>query len=611
MGVVGAHAPLTQAPGAYWRRAVIVVATSLFVATALTMALRPYIVSAIFVFYYGAAAISALTAGLAAGIVTALVGAVLGNRLAPVPETMPVNITGTLAYLGVSTVLSLIAESVRRTRAAVEAHAEQLQRQAGELEAQRLEAQVLAGELEQSNGELEVAKKDAEASRDAALAGEDRLRFVDEVSRVLGSSLDYETTIRTVARLAVPKFADWCSVDLLIEGKIRTLAVVHVDPEKVKFARELQLKYPPRPESPTGPPYVIRTGQPIFLPRVTDEMLVETALNEEHLAILRSLTIHSVMVVPMNARGTTVGALTLVSTRPDLIYDRLTLAVAEQIATRAAVAIDNARLYRAALTANESKANFLATMSHELRTPLTAIIGYEELLSEEVSGPVTDTQRHQLARIKVSARHLLSLIDDILLYARVEAGRESLRIEPVTAKSIVDDALAFVAPTAADKNLVLRAEPIDPHLTLRTDAGKLRQMLLNLLANAMKFTSKGEVVIRVRERDDMVAFEVRDTGIGIEPDDLEHIFNPFWQVEQRTTRVAGGSGLGLSVTQHLARLLGGDVTVQSERGVGSTFTIELPKATAMLSPGETPASRPSRADGGDAQRSRKTREETR
>jgi signal transduction histidine kinase len=590
MGVVGADAPLTRRPAAYWRHAAIVVAASLLVATALTLTLRPFLTRAIFVFYYGASAVSAMTAGLAAGITTALIGAVLGNQLAAMPDAMPVNIAATLAYLAVSTVLSVIAESVRRTRVSVETHAEQLQQQAGELEAQRIEAQVLAGELEQSNDELEAAKKDAEAARDAALASEDRLRLIDDASRVLGSSLDYETTIGTVARLAVPKFADWCTVDLVVEGKIRQLALVHVDPEKVKFARELQAKYPPDQESPTGPAHVIRTGMPLFFPQVRDDMLVAAARNDEHLAILRSLTIHSVMIVPMNARGTTVGALSLISSRPDLGYDANTLVVAEQLAARAAVAIDNARLYRAALTANESKANFLATMSHELRTPLTAIIGYEELMSEGVSGPVSDTQRHQLQRIKVSAGHLLSLIDDILLYARAEAGRESVRVEPVAAKSIVDDALAFVAPTAAEKKLVVRAEPIDPELIIRTDAGKVRQMLLNLLANAMKFTAQGEVVVSVHDREEMVAFEVRDTGIGIQGEDLEHIFNPFWQVEQRTTRKAGGSGLGLSVTQHLARLLGGDIKVKSEKNVGSTFTILVPKTSATLTPGEPPAS---------------------
>jgi signal transduction histidine kinase len=155
-----------------------------------------------------------------------------------------------------------------------------------------------------------------------------------------------------------------------------------------------------------------------------------------------------------------------------------------------------------------------------------------------------------------------------------------VRLEPVVAKGVVDDAVAFVAATASERGLDLRAETIDPALMLRTDVGKLRQMLVNLLSNAVKFTTRGYVVVRAFSRDDVVVFEVRDTGIGIDREDLEHIFDPFWQVEQTTTRKIGGSGLGLSVTRRLARLLGGDVTVHSEPFVGSTFRIELPAAPA-------------------------------
>jgi signal transduction histidine kinase len=285
----------------------------------------------------------------------------------------------------------------------------------------------------------------------------------------------------------------------------------------------------------------------------------------------------SVMIVPMRARGETLGAMTLVSSRPERLFDQRDLSVAMELARRAAMAVDNARLYRAALAANEAKANFLATMSHELRTPLTAIIGYEELLVEGIPGKVNDVQRQQLRRIKASASHLLSLIDEILLYARVEAGRESIRIEPVVAKGVVDDALAYVAPMAAERSLSVRADGVDPALLFSTDAGKLRQMLLNLLANAVKFTARGEVTVRAFERDGSVVFEVQDTGIGIRPEHQQHIFDPFWQVRQNTTREKGGSGLGLSVTRRLARLLGGDVMVESTPLVGSTFRITLPK----------------------------------
>jgi len=565
------------------RRAAIV-GGSLIAATGLSIALKGYITSAIFVFFYALVIVSSMVVGAVGGIVATVVGALLGNYIARGEITTDApSLIGTLAFAAMGTALSFIVDTSRRARNSVESHAKQLEDQAVELDSQREEAQIIAEELEQTNAELEMAMEDAEHARDAAIASEDRLRLIDEASRVLASSLDYETTVAAVARLAVPKFADWAAVDVLVDGEIRQLAIAHVDEEKVRWARELNAKYRPLPDAPTGVPKVIRTGEPDFYPRITDDLIVAGARDAEHLKILRELNFRSAMVVPMKARGSTIGALTLVSSRPDLEFDAESLALAGQLARRSAMAIDNARLYRAALAANEAKANFLATMSHELRTPLTAIIGYEELLAEGISGAVTEAQKAQLNRIKVSASHLLSLIDEILLYARVEAGRESVRIEPVVVKGIVDDAIAFVAPMAAERHLVVRSEPIDPSVMMRTDGGKLRQMLLNLLSNAVKFTNRGEIVVRVSDRGESMAFAVKDTGIGIDREDLVHVFDPFWQVEQTTTRKIGGSGLGLSVTQRLARLLGGDVEAESEPFAGSTFTIVLPKTPVQSS----------------------------
>ena len=177
------------------------------------------------------------------------------------------------------------------------------------------------------------------------------------------------------------------------------------------------------------------------------------------------------MIVPMIARGHIIGAMTVASATATRPFDQGSLALARDLARRAAVAIDNAQLYQAAVVANESKANFLATMSHELRTPLTAIIGYDELLAEGIAGEVNDAQRQQLDRIKVNARQLLALIEEILLYARVESGRESVRLEEVRAKELVDDAIMVVAPMAQTKHLSLTAEAIAPTLTLTTDSG--------------------------------------------------------------------------------------------------------------------------------------------
>ncbi len=401
--------------------------------------------------------------------------------------------------------------------------------------------------------------------------------LLSEASRVLASTLDYESTLESVARLAVGELAEWCAVDLVqAGGAIRQAIVAHIDEERIKWARDLNKRYPPDYTLPTGVGQVIRTGQPEIYPEIPDEMLVASAQDEQHLAIMRELQIESALIVPMIARGRTLGALTLIG-RKGRRYGDADLALAMEIATRAAIAIDNAQLYRSALAASEAKSAFLATMSHELRTPLNAIIGYQSLLKEGIDGSLNESQLAQLSRIRASADHLLGLIDEILTFSRVEAGKEVVRLEDEQLRPLVEGAVAMVRPLAEHKGLTLRAEV--PDGVIRTDGGKVRQILVNLLSNAAKFTDKGEITLRGRRDANGAEFYISDTGIGIAPENLQRIFEPFWQVEQSSTRRAGGTGLGLTVSRSLARLLGGDVTVESKPGEGSAFTVTLPTQT--------------------------------
>jgi PAS domain S-box-containing protein len=429
---------------------------------------------------------------------------------------------------------------------------------------------------------------------DAERRARDASQFLAEASRLLSSSLDLESTMRNLATAAVPRFADWCTIEMLENPesaewppRLRRIALAHDDPAKLAWGEALSARLPTDWDQAGGLPRVFREKVSEFIPRVTDEMLVAGARSPEQLELMRELHLSSLIMVPLSARGRLLGALTLLLTDSERVYDASDLEVAEDLGRRAATAIDNSTLYLAALEAqraaeqaNQAKMEFLATMSHELRTPLNAIGGYAELLHIGVRGPVTPAQQLDLERIQHSQQHLLSLINDVLNFAKLEAGKVEIRLGPVRVRETLEDLEPLLSPQLASKGLTLDSTPCDATLTVRADEDKLRQVLLNVLSNAVKFTPEGGRITVGCEHDEReVRIVVRDTGIGVAGEYLERIFDPFVQLERRLTNVVAGTGLGLAISRDLARAMNGDISVVSTPGVGSTFTVHVPRET--------------------------------
>jgi PAS domain S-box-containing protein len=403
---------------------------------------------------------------------------------------------------------------------------------------------------------------------------EDNLRFLARATDLLASSLDFETTLKTVARLAVPEFAEWCAVDVVDEsGETRRLAVAHADPAKIELAHELRQRYPPNLET-DAVGRVIRTGHTDWMAEIPFELIERAARDPEHLEIMRALGLRSYVVAPLRASpGHILGALTFV--RSESRFSEADVAFADELARRAGVAIENSRLYGEARAANRAKDDFLATLSHELRTPMTAVLGWARMLQMGMS---QDESVDAVNAIEKSASVQMQLIEDILDMSRIMAGKMRIDRTPVDLRDVTEAALATVRPAAAAKQIEIFTSYPPNVPPVAGDGGRLQQVVWNLLTNAIKFTNRGgTVMVRVSCTPESVSIAVKDSGIGIDRDFLPHVFERFRQQDSSTTRAHGGIGLGLAIARHLVELHGGRITPESEgRGRGATFTVDFP-----------------------------------
>jgi K+-sensing histidine kinase KdpD len=406
---------------------------------------------------------------------------------------------------------------------------------------------------------------------------ERRLAFLAEASGRLSASLDYLATLANLAHIAIPEIADWCIVHLLDDdGVPRLVAATHTDPELAARRRDLEERYPPALDDLAPYAQVLRTGDVVHIEAVSDQYLRSIARDAAHLDQLREFDLRSLLSVPLMIEDCACGAVTLANAESGRSFGENDITLALELGRRAGNAVENARLYQAAHHASETKSDFLAVMSHELRTPLNAIIGYSDLLLMGVPDGVPERARRQIERIRIASTSLLHLVEEVLSFSRVEAGKEEIRISPVDLPALVRECITMIEPLAAEKDLSLEFRTGTEPLKVVSDERKIRQIMTNLLSNAVKFTERGTITVSTRQEDGMMLIDVHDTGIGISSEHQERIFDPFWQVEQSATRRFGGTGLGLGVARKLAKLLEGRLEVQSTPGVGSTFTLALP-----------------------------------
>jgi PAS domain S-box-containing protein len=415
-----------------------------------------------------------------------------------------------------------------------------------------------------------------EAARAAAEAAGRRSEFLAEASAVLSSSLEYHSTLSKVAELAVAQFADWCSVDVVEDGAVRRITVCHKDPAKQDLVERILGEFVPNPGFEHGAARVLRTGEPDFVRRVDDDWLASISSDDEHFRLLSDLGPKSYICVPMRARGRILGCVSLATAESGRLYEQEDLNLAQDLAGRAALTVDNVQLYREAQRANRMKDEFLATVSHELRTPLNSMLGWARMLR---TGRLDSAHSlRALETIERNAKAQAQIIEDLLDISRIISGKLRLDMRAVDVVAVIEAAVDSVRLAAEAKGIRIQRALDTGAGPILGDPDRLQQVIWNLLSNAIKFTHKGgRIQVRLERINSHVEITVSDTGVGIEPEFLPRVFERFQQGDSSSTRKHGGLGLGLAIVSQLVELHGGTVEVESQgRNQGSTFRVALP-----------------------------------
>ncbi len=410
-------------------------------------------------------------------------------------------------------------------------------------------------------------------------------RFLARASEVLASSLDYEVTLRTVARLAVPTFADWCIVDVIgDDGEIERLEVAATDPVQENVLRQFQRRHPPSWDSHHPVVAVLRTGQTLLIAHDPADPGRHDPLNADQLHLANVLGHHSTIVVPLVAHGHTVGAMSFGSSREGQAYGPADVGLAEDLARRCALAIDNTRLYRATQDAVRARDEFLSVAAHELKTPVTSLRGFAQLLGRQIDrGEILDPARVRQAAATIDQQSvkLVRLVSQLLDVSRIEAGRLVLDRQVTDIRRVVQSVVAAARVTATGHTFVVRAPR---RLDVLLDSLRCEQVVTNLLDNAVKYSPEGsEIAVDVSADRAVARVAVTDRGPGIAPDKLRQIFDRFSQAHAGD-RVAG-MGLGLYISREIVQLHGGCIEVERPPEGGTRFVVTLPRGTVASAAG--------------------------
>ena len=413
-----------------------------------------------------------------------------------------------------------------------------------------------------------------QSRRTAAEAEQRRAAFLADASRVLSASFDYQTTLASLARLAVPTFADFCTVDILDDqGLIQRVGIAHSDPEKEPLLREITKWVR------AGAPMVAHLhralvdGESTLLTDVDQATITKHAISPEHERLILQLAPTSVACVPLKLADKVIGALAWYSTEEGRNYRPRDLELAAELARRAALAVENARLYHQSEQATRARDQMLGVVAHDLRNPLNTMLMAAQLLADSTT-PESPTRR-QAAIVQRAGERMNRLVQDLLDVKRMESGHLVVEPRRVAAHALVSEAVDMLRSLASSSSIdLVLEETCDELPSVCADVHRVQQVLSNLIGNAVKFTPRGgRIVVRCSRAPREVRFEVRDTGPGIPAEYLPHVFGQFWQASRSDRR---GIGLGLAIAKGIVEAHGGKIWVESEPGEGSSFFFTLP-----------------------------------